>query len=258
MERLCRKCGNFIPWNVTIEGKSFSLQNRKYCLECSYFRGHNTKADIDKKSRSRDGLYSEEEKKATKTYNYRKGWRRKIELIKIKGGKCERCGYSRCLRAMTFHHVDPSTKCFGLSMNVIWSKSWDKILEEANKCQLLCCRCHAETEEDIIYSKDSEYREILEIVLSGKVEPVKLKLPKNFCSCGKEIDKKAERCLDCYHLSNRKVPRPDKDTLLKQVEEFGFCEVGRMYGVSDNAIRKWIKSFSSCEKKSVDTPIEVY
>lgn len=39
----------------------------------------------------------------------------------------------------------------------------------------------------------------------------------------------------------RKVERPDIKTLLKEIEELGYSATGRKYGVSDNAIRKWVK-----------------
>ena len=38
----------------------------------------------------------------------------------------------------------------------------------------------------------------------------------------------------------RKVPRPPRNVLEAEVEELGFSAVGRKYGVSDNAIRKWL------------------
>jgi hypothetical protein len=40
----------------------------------------------------------------------------------------------------------------------------------------------------------------------------------------------------------RKCERPPRATLLAQVEEFGFAATGRRYGVSDNAIRKWLRT----------------
>ena len=39
-------------------------------------------------------------------------------LAKIKqqrGGKCQRCGYNRCLKALEFHHLDPTKKDFTIS-----------------------------------------------------------------------------------------------------------------------------------------------
>ena len=42
--------------------------------------------------------------------------------------------------------------------------------------------------------------------------------------------------------SKRKVKdRPSREQLLKEIEDTNYCTVGKKYGVSDNAIRKWIK-----------------
>ena len=41
-------------------------------------------------------------------------------------------------------------------------------------------------------------------------------------------------------ISQRKVERPSYEQLNKEVEEMGYSATGRKYGVSDNAIRKWI------------------
>jgi hypothetical protein len=49
------------------------------------------------------------------------------------------------------------------------------------------------------------------------------------------------RCKSCYQNQSRRVKRPSQDFLCKEVKEFGYSAVGRKYGVSDNAIRKWLK-----------------
>jgi hypothetical protein len=41
----------------------------------------------------------------------------------------------------------------------------------------------------------------------------------------------------------RGVDRPLYEQLLREVVELGYCGAGRRYGVSDNAIRKWIKCY---------------
>jgi hypothetical protein len=41
----------------------------------------------------------------------------------------------------------------------------------------------------------------------------------------------------------RKAIRPEKEVLLKQIDELGYCGTGRIYNVSDNAIRKWVKAY---------------
>ena len=43
--------------------------------------------------------------------------------------------------------------------------------------------------------------------------------------------------------------RPDAITLANEVASMGFCAVGRKYGVSDNAIRKWCASYNLPTKK---------
>lgn len=40
----------------------------------------------------------------------------------------------------------------------------------------------------------------------------------------------------------RKVERPSLEQLKIDVEELGYCGTGRKYSVSDNSIRKWLKS----------------
>jgi len=43
---------------------------------------------------------------------------------------------------------------------------------------------------------------------------------------------------------NRKVVRPDKEQLQNLLNENSFVQIAKMYGVSDNAIRRWCKSYS--------------
>lgn len=66
--------------------------------------------------------------------------------------------------------------------------------------------------------------------------------------CGKNITKSRKQKKDSNWRSKprpkrRKAERPSIEQLLKEVEELGYSAVGRKYGVSDNAIRKWIKGF---------------
>jgi HNH endonuclease len=45
--------------------------------------------------------------------------------------------------------------------------------------------------------------------------------------------------------SQRKVKRPPYEQLQNEVNELGYSATGRKYGVSDNAIRKWIKFYKN-------------
>lgn len=65
----------------------------------------------------------------------------------------------------------------------------------------------------------------------------------NCSSCGVELATKCKTrlCHSCYQKTQRKVERPPKEQLIREIEESSYLAVGRKYGVSDNAIRKWIK-----------------
>jgi len=73
-----------------------------------------------------------------------RGRKRKLELIRLKGKCCERCGYSKNYAALEFHHKIPREKLFQLDLRSLSNRKWDVILEEAWKCMLLCSNCHAE------------------------------------------------------------------------------------------------------------------
>ena len=79
-------------------------------------------------------------------------WRRKLKLklVNLFGGKCKLCGYNKCIQALQFHHINPESKNFSISQfgNC---RRFDKCVEEAKKCILLCANCHAEIENGISY-----------------------------------------------------------------------------------------------------------
>jgi hypothetical protein len=54
---------------------------------------------------------------------------------------CERCGFTN-VTALSFHHVDPATKKFGISEACYSNFPMEEILTEAKKCQVLCMNCH--------------------------------------------------------------------------------------------------------------------
>ena len=70
-------------------------------------------------------------------------WRIKVKnkLVEYKGGKCEKCGYNKCIDALEFHHKDPNQKDFSIG-----GKSWsfEKLKNEVDKCILVCANCHRE------------------------------------------------------------------------------------------------------------------
>lgn len=162
---VCKSCGNYFESVLIIDGKSRKLHNRKHCLNCSPFNGHNTRPLVegvrpgftevclncgrklpDLRRRICAGCFSEK---------YRTD---REELIKrVVGTCCSVCGYDGASRwqVMDFHHIDPTTKLFGISKREL-KRPWSILKAEIKKCLLVCCRCHREitygfiTEEEVM------------------------------------------------------------------------------------------------------------
>jgi 5-methylcytosine-specific restriction endonuclease McrA len=77
--------------------------------------------------------------------------RRKMKTILVAeaGGACCICGYDRPMRALQFHHVEPSSKRLEINAKGV-ALSLDKLRAEARKCVLLCSNCHAEVEDGLV------------------------------------------------------------------------------------------------------------
>jgi hypothetical protein len=65
----------------------------------------------------------------------------------------------------------------------------------------------------------------------------------NVCICGEYKHYKAKRCLNCAKLLSRKVERPSKKELEKLIWDMPFTKIGKMYNVSDVAVKKWCKTY---------------
>lgn len=82
-------------------------------------------------------------------YQKQRSITRKQKLVSMLGGKCLNCGYSKSLRALDFHHLDPSKKEIRLDSRKLAGSSWKRILKEVEKCVLLCANCHREVHEEM-------------------------------------------------------------------------------------------------------------
>ena len=118
----CKGCGQKIPRNIP-HSKKKTASYRKFCYNCSPLKSNHLPAEKGERKK------------------------RKEKLVKMLGGRCAACGYNYSIRALSFHHKDPSTKCFNISSNGHLLQDWDIVVSEAKKCKLLCLNCHAEVEE---------------------------------------------------------------------------------------------------------------
>lgn len=76
--------------------------------------------------------------------------RKKIKelAIEYKGSKCQNCGYNKCKDALEFHHIDPLEKDFAIGSKG-YTRSWDRVKKELDKCILVCANCHREIHHDL-------------------------------------------------------------------------------------------------------------
>ena len=148
---LCTSCQEKIPNVFVVNGtKKKVSNNRTQCFNCKPFgKKGRTNASSVAKTMCNYQNWPEEWKKEHQAKTRLRGEDKKQKMIQIKGGCCEICGYNKSLRALTFHHRDPSNKKFGLDKENTLRHSWNEILEELQKCNLLCANCHFELEESL-------------------------------------------------------------------------------------------------------------
>lgn len=161
--------------------------------------------------------------------------RRKLWAVEAFGGKCGVCGYSKCVEALDFHHTDPTIKEFAPSAS---TASREVYVEELRKCVCVCSNCHREIHAGITSIPDDVTRFNEEY--AEKQIPEK---PKQPCKqCGKPTSISQKFCsFKCSNKNREIIDWPSVDTLKQLVLEHGYRGTGRLFGVSDNAVRKRIQ-----------------
>lgn len=156
--RACKKCQDPLPNRITVEGETYNIRSRRYCLTCVPFKSKrvNSKQGSDKRcpkcldTLEASAFYTREggalSSWCRRCFNREAVNRQqafKKRCASYKGGACQRCGYDKYIGALDFHHRDPTQKDFTVShrKNHKWSKSLEK---ELDKCDLLCANCHRE------------------------------------------------------------------------------------------------------------------
>ena len=160
--------------------------------------------------------------------------RKKMTAVAHFGGKCQVCGYSRCIDALEFHHLDKSEKEESPTY-VIMRWSWSRALVELEKCVMLCSNCHREAHHAKDFNVDlrSLVKPWITVECLHCHEQFKTKVyDRKYCS------------VSCNQLACRKVTRPSKSELENLIrQQIPWVQLGKKFGVSDNAVRKWAKNY---------------
>ena len=150
---ICKECNCSFPQKKWVDKKYLDLRRRVYCLDCSPF-GLRKKCGPKPKPKNNEPKFCTKcGRKHTSKNNLVCSTCRcaklrnnnKNKCLEIKGNKCQKCGYDKCKKALSFHHRDPKEKNFNLSS--VWHMNWELLEKEFQKCDLLCLNCHAEEYE---------------------------------------------------------------------------------------------------------------
>lgn len=171
-------------------------------------------------------------KSCTNFQSIERNRRFKESCVEYKGGKCEDCGYNKCIGALEFHHLDDDSKEFNISSKRNNGIS-DSIIKELDKCALLCANCHRE-------------RHFSKIAASYKPGKQRLYFVHKLCLCGKRINRKSTKCKKCrgkdLMVLNLKIKWPPIDVLIDLLSKHPFTTVAKQLGISDTAIRKHLRA----------------
>lgn len=119
----------------------------------------------------------------------KRGIKRKKQLIELSGGKCTKCGYNKCMRALCFHHKDEKTKKFTLDTSNLYKYTYQLILNEYQKCELLCQNCHQELHEYLDINNCTKYSNSSKVKLARKRKKFLIEKCGGKCSvCGYKND----------------------------------------------------------------------
>ncbi len=183
-------------------------------------------------------------------------WAKKIPLNEI---LVEDCRYNGSVRNRLLREGIFENKCYECGL-VEWKgkpmsfelehKNGNRFDNRLENLTFLCPNCHSQTR-----------------YFRGRNKKKHEKKTLYFCSkCNKHLSakRKTNLCLKCYLETNgihkqkqkkdsdwrtrpkphtRKVVRPDKEELRNMIDNMTWTAIGKRFGVSDNAIRKWAKSY---------------
>ena len=227
-------------------------------IDTSHFTGQGW--NIGLKFRPQKEFTNDEIFKENSTY--KSIWRLREKYKKIKNiSHCEICGIKEWLGkpiALEIHHKN------GVNTD-----------HRLTNLQLVCPNCHSQTDSyrgkaklsALSEMRDVEYRKFKETLTGnadgnlepslsnkegaetrhGKSKSKKIVVSKHCLYCGKELkgsERRNKYCsVECYR-EDTKGKRPSVLELIESFKQYkSYMQVGKHYGVSDNAVRKWVKLY---------------
>lgn len=140
--RTCKKCQEAKPISVFHRQIVKSVVYHSYlCNQCR--SSNRRKSYIYKPATSESEIRKAKESQKKSAKKYRKNLLdRKIKLMKTIGQTCcKQCEFCD-INCLAFHHRNPKEKKFSIARGFSRRMRFEKLLEEARKCDILCNNCH--------------------------------------------------------------------------------------------------------------------
>lgn len=174
-----------------------------------------------------------------------KKWRKetKKRIVASMGGKCQCCGYDRCVESLDFHHIDPSEKELAFGKIRASPKKWESICNELRKCILVCSNCHREIHCGLIKVPEN-YQKFNEDFVDYK----KFEIEQTPClTCGTMKSFKKKYCDNKFCIPKPKWKKINWDNidLLNEIKSKSILCISNELGVSWKAVKNRIKKLQS-------------
>lgn len=175
----------------------------------------------------------------------------KLKLIRERGHQCQGdgCGITEWLKQpvpLELEHIDGNSSNNDYSNLLLLcpnchalTPTWRRAKLSAIRNGRLCTECENEVRSDQYTMCYKCRRKLYGHSATQKLEP-------KFCACGKELGKNNTKgvCLNCPHVAQHRIVWPSAEELRERLKSTSFVQLGRELGVSDNAIRKFLRNNS--------------
>lgn len=152
-------------------------------------------------------------------------------LLKINGYRCSSCGWNA---------VNLTTGSCPLEINHI-NGNW--LDNSSSNLEVLCPNCHSLTPNYKALNKEGRsFRKQYSQFHSSASKPVQ---GSKMCTCGKTKLLASSSCPDCKYImvkGSTDKRYPPIQEMVTSIEMLGYSAYGRVLGVSDNAIRKFLRT----------------
>lgn len=180
-------------------------------------------------------------------YDREKRHRVKEKLVNYKGGKCEICGYDKCLNAFDFHHRNSEEKEFNLN-SANYNRPLDVLYKEVDKCVLVCATCHREIHyelneekrKNIILNDYHRDRALSKLDLTNVLNDIENGLFQNDIAIKYDVSLSTVRRFYAKHKLNKKHFKYDTNEFLKLFDiNPTYSDMSKQLNVTCKVLKKY-------------------